>query len=100
MGLFGISLSGSPICGTSNSSSVLDNLPSMDEEQLCLRWYQLGLLLPYAHSVNQLGHRPRSPVDWSLSSRNYLATYIQQRYRLLPYYYTLFHQVLSGQMFN
>lgn len=93
MGLFGVPLSGSPICGTTNSSSKVDNLPTLDDEQLCNRWYQLGLLLPYAHSTSHLGHRLRSPVDWSLSSRRYMASYIQQRYRLLPYYYTLFHQV-------
>lgn len=92
MGLFGISLAGSPICGAVNSSNAIE--PQVDQEQLCLRWYQLGMLLPLAHSTTKLNHRPRSPVDWSINTQRILAGYIQQRYRLLPYFYTLFYQVL------
>ena len=92
MGLVGIPLAGSPICGSSDSSNS-DDVLSLDDEQLCIRWYQMGLLLPLAQSVSKLNQRPRSPVDWSLTTRRFLAGYIQQRYRLLPYYYTLLYQV-------
>lgn len=91
MGLVGIPLAGSPICGSSDSSNS-DDVLSLDDEQLCIRWYQMGLLLPLAQSVSKLNQRPRSPVDWSLTTRRFLAGYIQQRYRLLPYYYTLLYQ--------
>ena len=90
MGLFGVPLSGSPICGTYNSSSFVDGVAELDEEQLCSRWYQMGMMLPFAHSMTKLDHRPRSPVDWSLNTRRVVARYIQQRYKLLPYFYTLF----------
>lgn len=93
MGLFGVTLAGAPICGSLNSSAIYDNLDDLDEEQLCLRWYQLGLLLPFAHSTTKFNQRLRSPVDWSLNSQRILAGYIQHRYRLLPYFYTLFYQV-------
>ena len=93
MGLFGIPLSGSPICGSVNSSSLIDNLPILDEEQLCIRWYQMGLLLPFAQSLSRWNQRPRSPVDWSLSAQKMIANAIQERYRILPYYYTLLYQV-------
>merc|ERR550534_2351091 len=87
----GIPLSGSPICGSTNSSFT-DDVFSFDDEELCIRWYQMGLLLPLAQSVSKLNQRPRSPVDWSLNTRRFLAGYIQQRYRLLPYFYTLLYQ--------
>lgn len=93
MGLFGVMLSGSPICGVYNSSAVIDNLEEVNEEQLCNRWYQMGLLLPFAHSMTRLNNRARSPVDWSLNTQRILAGYIQQRYRLLSYFYTLFYEV-------
>lgn len=92
MGLYGVPLAGAPICGALNTSNV-DSQQKTDEEQLCLRWYQLGTLLPYAHSTTKLGHRPRSPVDWSANSRRIIAGYIQRRYRLLSHFYTLFYQV-------
>lgn len=92
MGLFGVTLSGAPICGALNST-IIDNLPEVDDEQLCTRWYQLGMLLPFAHSMTKLDHRRRSPVDWSLNAQRTFNVYIQQRYRLLPYFYTLFYQV-------
>lgn len=92
MGLFNVPLSGAPICGSIDSTFV-DNLPTLDDEQLCIRWYQMGLLLPYAHSTNKLGHRARSPVDWSLSASRFISTYIQQRYQLLAQYYTLIYEV-------
>jgi len=91
MGLVGIPLSGSPICGSTNSS-VSDDVVSFDEEELCIRWYQMGLLLPLAQSVSKLNQRRRSPVDWSLNTRRFLAEYIQQRYMLLPHFYTLLYQ--------
>jgi alpha-glucosidase (family GH31 glycosyl hydrolase) len=93
MGLFGVPLSGSPICGTYNSSLLTDNLSEVKEEQLCIRWYQMGMMLPFAHSMTKLNQRARSPVDWSLNTRRLVAGYIQQRYRLLPYFYSLFYQV-------
>ena len=96
MGLFGVTLAGAPICGAVNASSADNGLVQVDEEQLCIRWYQMGLLLPFAHSTTKLNHRLRSPVDWSLNARRILAGYIRERYRLLPYFYTLFYQVLRG----
>ncbi|KAK4008039.1 maltase-glucoamylase, intestinal [Daphnia magna] len=92
MGLFGVALSGSPICGVYNSSTIIDNLAEVKEEQLCTRWYQMGLLLPFAHSMTKLNHRARSPVDWSLNTQRILASYIQLRYKLLSYFYTLFYE--------
>ncbi|KZS06192.1 Uncharacterized protein APZ42_030427 [Daphnia magna] len=52
----------------------------------------MGLLLPFAHSMTKLNHRARSPVDWSLNTQRILAGYIQLRYRLLSYFYTLFYE--------
>ncbi len=93
MGLFGVALSGAPICGSTNGTSALDNLASLDDEQLCVRWYQMGLLMPLAHSLSRLDQRPRAPVDWSAGGRKIVANAIQLRYRLLAHFYTLLYQV-------
>ena len=90
MGLFGVSLSGSPICGAYNNSAIVS---AVNEEQMCNRWYQMGMMLPLAHSMTKLDNRARSPVDWSLNTRRIVAGSIQQRYKLLSYFYTLFYQV-------
>lgn len=92
MGLFGVALSGAPICGSTNGTSALDNLASLDDEQLCVRWYQMGLLMPLAHSLSRLDQRPRAPVDWSAGGRKIVANAIQLRYRLLAHFYTLLYQ--------
>lgn len=94
MGLYGVLQAGAPICGSTNSS-LDDNVLIVDQEQLCTRWYQMGLLLPYAHSMSKLNHALRTPVDWSLNFRRVIAGYIRLRYSLLPYYYTLFYEVIS-----
>lgn len=93
MGLFGVPMAGAPICGSVDSSDTDTDL--IDAEQLCSRWYQMGLLLPFAHSTSKLNQRLRSPVDWSLNARRIFAGYIQRRYMLLPYFYTLFYQVVT-----
>ena len=99
MGLFGVPLSGAPICG-STDATLVDNLQSLNDEELCTRWFQLGLLLPFAQSTSRLKQWLRSPVDWSPTLRRIVVNYVEERYRLLPYYYTLLHQATSSSSHN
>lgn len=90
MGLFGIPLSGTAICGSKNYTSGY-----IDEEQLCMRWYQMALFLPLAQSFTALNQRMRGPTDWSDNFARSIGTLIQIRYKLLPYFYTLFYTVFT-----
>jgi alpha-glucosidase (family GH31 glycosyl hydrolase) len=56
-------------------------------EELCQRWQQLGLVLPLAFNHYAPGTIPRNPTD--LQNAFYLKVAMRQRYRLLPYYYSV-----------
>ncbi|XP_053512591.1 maltase-glucoamylase isoform X2 [Artibeus jamaicensis] len=82
--LFGIPLVGANICGYTKDVT----------EELCRRWMQLGAFYPLSRNHNGPGFRDQDPAafgDDSLllnSSRHYLNI----RYTLLPYLYTLFYR--------
>lgn len=76
---------GTPICGNYMPSDSPRN-----DDELCLRWFQMGLLLPFAR--NTYGKNiTRGPLDFNMNDQKNLIDAIQERYRYNPYYYTLFH---------
>lgn len=84
--LFGIPLIGSDICG------FIDNT----NEELCLRWIQLGAFYPFSRNHNTIGASNQEPYVWdsvAKAGRNA----IRQKYSILRYYYTkLFEVSLNG----
>ncbi|XP_076769599.1 putative maltase-glucoamylase 2 [Arvicanthis niloticus] len=82
--LFGIPLVGANICGYKNNVT----------EELCTRWMQLGAFYPLSRNHNGPEYKDQDPAAFgpnSLvleSSRHYLNI----RYTLLPYLYTLFYR--------
>ena len=89
MQLFGIPFTGSDICGNFfifNSSGFIGET----NEELCMRWMQLGAFFPFARNHNAMNYPSQEPYIWKLvaeASRQALNI----RYLLLPYYYTLFY---------
>ncbi|KAF9106869.1 hypothetical protein BGX27_008957 [Mortierella sp. AM989] len=76
---FGISMIGADIGGFGDAA----------KEELLIRWHQLGAFYPFMRNHNCITNPPQEPyISKSLVevSRNYL----DMRYRLLPYWYTLF----------
>jgi len=79
MNLFGFPLVGADICGFNGETT----------EQLCTRWMQLGTFYPFSRNHN--AHDKRSQEPWAFSQQHLdiSRNFIENRYYLLPYYYTL-----------
>ncbi|KAF9181666.1 hypothetical protein BGZ51_005263 [Haplosporangium sp. Z 767] len=78
-GLFGIPFTGADICGFNGNVN----------EELCVRWHQLGALYPFARNHNDIKAISQEPYIWT-SSIHAIREAIKIRYSLLPYYYSLF----------
>ncbi|XP_057588529.1 probable maltase-glucoamylase 2 [Hippopotamus amphibius kiboko] len=83
--LFGIPMVGANICGYTENVT----------EELCRRWMQLGAFYPLSRNHNGPGFRDQDPA--AFSENNYMLLnssrrYLNIRYTLLPYLYTLFYR--------
>ncbi|XP_060067005.1 lysosomal alpha-glucosidase-like [Ylistrum balloti] len=84
--MFGISMIGADICGFRSETN----------EQLCVRWHQLGAFYPFSRNHNTLGMKDQDPGAFSYDAMIAIKEVYLVRYSLLPYLYTLFHK--SHQM--
>ncbi|XP_052063145.1 lysosomal alpha-glucosidase-like [Mytilus californianus] len=81
--MFGIPMVGADICGFAGAVDV----------ELCTRWMQLGAFYPFMRN-----HRDRDGDGQDPASSLFTSTLpimkkaLEQRYRLLPYLYTLFYR--------
>ncbi|KAM5303222.1 putative maltase-glucoamylase 2 [Glossophaga mutica] len=82
--LFGIPMVGANICGYTKDVT----------EELCRRWMQLGAFYPLARNHNGPGFRDQDPAAFGEDSLllNSSRHYLNIRYTLLPYLYTLFYR--------
>ncbi|XP_049874699.1 uncharacterized protein LOC126372833 [Pectinophora gossypiella] len=78
--LFGIPMMGADICGF-----VQDTTPA-----LCKRWMQLGAFYPFSRNHADINSKPQDPVSLGPAVVEASIVALRLRYRLLPYYYTLF----------
>ncbi|GAC1614935.1 MAG: glycoside hydrolase family 31 protein [Ktedonobacteraceae bacterium] len=60
--------------------------------ELLVRFAQLGAFLPLCWNHNATGNVPQEPWAFGEPYESAYRTAIEQRYRLLPYLYTLFHE--------
>ncbi|XP_028904587.1 sucrase-isomaltase, intestinal [Ornithorhynchus anatinus] len=82
--LFGIPYAGADICGFFGNTT----------EELCSRWMQLGAFYPFSRNHNSQGPRPQDPAVFGEQSlvANTSKHYLNIRYKLLPFLYTLFYK--------
>ncbi|XP_051873196.1 sucrase-isomaltase, intestinal [Pristis pectinata] len=82
--LFGIPYIGADICGFFDNST----------EELCRRWMQVGAFYPFCRNHNAENYAPQDPAAFGENSLlvNSSKHYLNIRYTLLPYLYTLFHK--------
>ncbi|CAN9511486.1 unnamed protein product [Ophioblennius macclurei] len=82
--LFGIPYIGADICGFFDDSS----------EELCRRWMQVGAFYPFSRNHNAQGYMDQDPAAYGPDSTLVRTSkhYLNIRYTLLPYLYTLFYK--------
>ncbi|XP_064146430.1 probable maltase-glucoamylase 2 [Loxodonta africana] len=82
--LFGIPMVGANICGYKEDTT----------ESLCRRWMQLGAFYPLSRNHNGPGFMDQDPASFGADSLllNSSRHYLNIRYTLLPYLYTLFYR--------
>ena len=77
--LFGFSYTGPDTCGFFNDSN----------EELCKRWMQVGSFFTYSRNHNGITFRRQDPAAWGPQFAAGARSTLLERYRLLPYLYTL-----------
>ncbi|XP_068215262.1 lysosomal alpha-glucosidase-like [Palaemon carinicauda] len=86
MGLYGVPLTGVPVCGSTNDTE------KFLRAEYCIRGHQMGAFLPFMMSHYEYRHLPRNPTDFTLGFMENVRLYIRLRYMLLPYIYDLFYE--------
>ncbi|XP_032366906.1 neutral alpha-glucosidase C isoform X1 [Etheostoma spectabile] len=85
--LLSLSVAGIAFCGADVGGFVQD-----PEPELLVRWYQAGALQPFFRGHSAKETKRREPWLFGEDVTAAIRTVIQQRYCLLPYWYTVFHQ--------
>ncbi|NXE53142.1 MGA protein, partial [Casuarius casuarius] len=82
--LFGIPYIGADICGFNDNTT----------EELCRRWMQVGAFYPFSRNHNSELLMPQDPAAFGADSVLVSTSkhYLNIRYTLLPYLYTLFYK--------
>ncbi|KAM9354808.1 neutral alpha-glucosidase C [Pholidichthys leucotaenia] len=89
--LLSLSLAGIAFCGADIGGFVQD-----PEPELLIRWYQAAALQPFFRGHSAKETKRREPWLFGEEVTEEIRAAIQQRYSLLPYWYTLFHQAHSS----
>lgn len=85
--LVNMGLSGVPFVGT-DIGGFFDNA----SPELFARWMQFGILMPFCRGHSHTDTAPHEPWQFGVEVEAICREYLQLRYQLLPYLYTLFWQ--------
>jgi len=88
MGLSGISFTGPDVGGFMGNPS----------EQLYTRWMSLGVYTPLFRNHSAWDTKSKEPWAFGLNTERMVKDFIAQRYTLLPYIYSAFHESATNGM--
>ncbi|XP_055509928.1 lysosomal alpha-glucosidase-like isoform X1 [Leucoraja erinacea] len=83
--MYGVPLVGADVCGFRGATN----------EELCIRWTQLGSFYPFMRNHNDRKQPSQEPYVFSESAQSAMREALFTRYMLLPFLYTLFHKAHS-----
>ena len=87
-----LNLAGMPFCGA-DVGGFFGNPGA----ELVLRWYQAGAFQPFFRGHAHIDSKRREPWLFGEPYTAHIREAVRQRYRLLPFWYTLFHEThLTG----
>ncbi|MGD9688563.1 MAG: TIM-barrel domain-containing protein [Phycisphaerales bacterium] len=94
-----LSLSGQPFCGP-DVGGFNGNGPGDDKAkaQFYARWFGFGALLPFPRGHTGKGNINKEPWAFGPAAEATIRRALERRYRLLPYYYTLFEEASRNGM--
>ncbi|XP_035239759.1 neutral alpha-glucosidase C isoform X1 [Anguilla anguilla] len=84
--LLSLSITGVAFCGADVGGFFQD-----PEPELLVRWYQAGALQPFFRGHSAIQTKRREPWLFGDAVTAAIRSAVRQRYRLLPYWYTLFY---------
>jgi len=91
--LMNMGLSGTPFVGVDIGGFTDHATP-----ELFARWIEAGILYPFCRGHSAIGTIQQQPWDFGEQVEAIARKYLELRYRLLPYLYTLFYQAhTTGQ---
>jgi alpha-glucosidase len=82
--VLGLGLSGEPYAGPD-----IGGFSGHPAPELFVRWFELGSFLPFFRTHSTFGLPKREPWEFGEQVESMLRGHLQNRYRLLPYWYTL-----------
>uniref|UniRef100_A0A673JIP9 Neutral alpha-glucosidase C-like n=1 Tax=Sinocyclocheilus rhinocerous TaxID=307959 RepID=A0A673JIP9_9TELE len=91
--LLSLSLTGIQFCGADVGGFVQDPDP-----ELLVRWYQAGALQPFFRGHSAKMTKRREPWLFGDDVTSAIRSAVMDRYHLLPYWYTLFHQAHTSAL--
>lgn len=78
------------LCGISNCGGDVGGFLGDPEPELAIRWYQVGMFMPYFRAHSEITSKRREPWLYEKKYCDIIKECIKERYRLLPYWYSAF----------
>lgn len=93
-----LGLSGQPFCGPDIGGFNGSHTGSKEEKgRFFARWMGVGALMPFSRGHTAKGNDDKEPWAFDAKTEATCKQALERRYRLLPYFYTLFHEAhVSG----
>ena len=83
------------LCGIPFTGVDIGGFSGHATPELFARWIEAGILYPFCRNHTSVGTRPQEPWEFGSQVEVIARTYLNLRYRLLPYLYSLFHQAAT-----